>query len=357
MISGNILIFSQDPGGCKFLLPVIKEYLKRTDISMTRVMVHPLSEPYFIENNIAFIPLESQFSKFNISQSDWEEYLKTNNIQRIFCTTSSPYLDQSNCNLVVAARTLRIPTLGIMDHWKGLDRFGPDETLEFLPDYLCCIDKHIKEQLTAKTGRPDQIFEVGHPYLEQLWLKGKATHRKSKVVNILLVSQPNSKDRSFESCFSIPVNGHPVILDTVYEISHAMKVLERPFQIAFRPHPKERVFDNLPDGVTLQPAISWVDALRENDIFIGLDSMALLEAFLQGKHCISLAIDELQEISDSSIPFEFSWKVKGIKELSKAISFIFNENKQQKESFSFLKDSTQRTLSVVGEFVKNADEA
>lgn len=108
------------------MLPVVKELIAKRIAPDRVVLVHPLSQPLFGKENIPHQKLEDAIKTVPVSFATWEIYLKVHNVERVFCTTSSPYRDPSNAHLIAAARDAGIPALGIMDHWKGYDRFFED---------------------------------------------------------------------------------------------------------------------------------------------------------------------------------------------------------------------------------------
>ena len=92
------------------------------------------------------------------------------------------------------------------------------------------------------------------------------------------------------------------------------------FVVFYHPHPKEKTLATLPDGVILDKKRRWIDALKDADIIVGLDSMALIEAFFARKRCISLKLPELESISDMYCPFEFSVSVYSLEGLRETLS-------------------------------------
>jgi len=102
----------------------------------------------------------------------------------------------------------------------------------------------------------------------------------------------------------------------------------------------------------------WEQSIRENDIFLGFDSMALIEAYLAGKYCISLAFPEFQFLSENEIPLLFSRKVKELSELSSALENALIKVTKGKRSghrrHAVFMDSTKRTLALLDQFIKGA---
>src|SRR3989338_11639739 len=116
------LIFSQDVGGAKFLSPVIKNLIKMGPCDF-EVISHPLSEDAFDSMGIPYHRLADAVGPPPIKEASWADFTQEKMISHILCTTSSTYRDLSNSNLIRCANAMEIPCLGVMDHWKGFDRF------------------------------------------------------------------------------------------------------------------------------------------------------------------------------------------------------------------------------------------
>ncbi len=86
------------------MLPVVKELIAKRIAPDRVVLVHPLSQPLFGKENIPHQKLEDAIKTVPVSFATWEIYLKVHNVERVFCTTSSPYRDPSNAHLIAAAR-------------------------------------------------------------------------------------------------------------------------------------------------------------------------------------------------------------------------------------------------------------
>jgi len=352
----RFLVYAQDQGGGKFMSPVVNALSKTEKFSELIILVHPLSWIFFRKLGSSRLALADAVGSPPLSVATWEEYLKKQNINHVFCTTSSPYLDLTNCHLIVAAKKLGIPVMGILDHWKGLDRFFYRGEPAFLPDYICCIDEFCRGKL-EKLGIPaDRIYTVGHPYLEKICQKSWKGYRPSDKIRILLVSQPNTADQSFQGIFFCRRGKHRLIDEITCLATRVFP--GQSVQIGIRPHPKERIVEALPMDVEVDKNQEWDQSIRENDIFVGFDSMALVEAHLAGKYCISLALPEFQGLSDNSIPLLFSRKARELSELSSALEDAMRMVTAGKNSGdryrAIFADSTKRTLALLDQFFDGA---
>ena len=358
----KVLMYAQDVGGGRFMLPVVKELIAKRIAPDTGALVHPLSQPLFDKENIAHQKLEDAIKALPVAPETWKNYLEGHNVEQVFCTTSSPYRDLSNAHLIGAARDLGIPTLGIMDHWKGHDRFFKDGVLCWLPDHICCIDDFCMQMLRNVGFGADCVHVVGHPYLEQICKKSKAKKGTGDVIRILLVSQPVTFDRSFQGVFFRRFAESRFIDEIVgiiqdYRVRTGLRNPATRIRIGIRQHPKEKTMETLPEGIEIDRYAGWDDSLQEHDIFIGIDSMALVEAGLAGKQCITLDMPELCLLSDGSVPFAYARKtanLAGLADALKAAVAAVDAQGGNGNTFpEFLHDSTQRTLAVVERFFNN----
>ncbi len=308
---------------------MIAEFCSKKYFGKEQIIVHPLSAFFFDQQGVSHTLIDAVFDTVPVSVLSWGNYLAQNQIKKIFCTTSSPYLDMSNCNLILAAKQKNIETFGAMDHWKGIDRFFNQDSVDYMTDYLFCIDQTVKNNLIQVVDNPDRVFCIGHPNIEHV--SNKKFSDQGEKTNVLIVSQPNSVDLNFQSIFSVRMGDMRIIDAILAQIFQAFEKCRKKVNIIFRPHPKEKPFIQLPDEILLDENPDWNGALKKNDIFIGLDSMAMLEAHVAGKYCISLALKGSEQLSDVSIPFIFSKKIDDISLLSQTIE-NFIESPQQKDS-------------------------
>jgi hypothetical protein len=354
----RLLVYAQDQGGGRFMGPVIKALIQTREFPGLIILIHPLSGAFFHKLGIPHFALADAVGAPPLPVGTWEEFLKEKSINRVFCTTSSPYLDLTNCHLIVAAKKLGIPVMGIMDHWKGFDRFFSKGTIAFLPDHTCCIDEFCKRRFLDLGVPAYRIHTIGHPYLERICQQSWEGHISGDKIRILLISQPNTTDQSFKGIFFHPIGKYRLIDEIICLVARVFPGKGQGIQLKIRPHPKERLMEAMPIGVEIDENQEWNQSIRENDIFVGLDSMALIEAHLAGKYSISLLFPELQGLSDNSIPFAFSKNVKGLSELTSALEDaikIMTKGKRFETRFpAILEDSTKRTLAVLDEFIKGA---
>lgn len=359
LLNNRLLIYAQDQGGARFIKPVIKKLVQEQSPDIL-FLVHPLSEPLFRQSKLPYMSLNNSIGTPPISVDSWTAFLQSEHIERVFCTTSSPYLDLSNSHLILSAKQLCIPVMAVLDHWKGFGRFFNKNSLDFLPDHLCCIDKSTCQRLSEVIkGEVVRIYPVGHPHLEgicrQCW--GEIS---KECIRILLISQPKTLDRSFKGIFFAEIDGYRLIDRISGFISAIALGTEKRVEVRIRTHPKERFVESLPDGMEFDRYQDWTQSLKESNIFIGFDSMALVEASLAGKFCIKLAFPEFRIISDNSVPLSLGVEAGDFAELARALEngVAATENPRannHKRCEEFL-GSTSRTLAVLKRFLEMPDQ-
>ncbi len=356
MLQKKVLIFAQDQGGTRFVLPVLKAIIKTEIVKKLNIIVHPQSDPLFHSEGIPYIPLMNAIGAPPISESVWSNFICQHEIGGVFCTTSSPYLDLSNCNLILSAKDSGIPVMGIMDHWKGYDRFIKSGRPDYLPDRICCIDSFCKEELKKLGISENSIHSVGHPGLEKICSKNRRMPKPKGKIHVLLVSQPITTDRSFKSIFFYQAGEDRLIDKIVRLINRCFSVKGQDVQISIRPHPKERAMEKWPENITIDDNSNWEKAIKANDIFIGIDSMALIEAHLAGKFCITLDFPELRCFTEPCVPFSYSKQVYTFTDFHEAINSAlrlpWDKIEDELICRRILKDSMKRTLEIVEPFLR-----
>ena len=277
----------QDLGGVKFLTPIIN----RLDQENIEIFIHPISKDFFSKNS------SLDFYDYEVSsesaRSFWRRKVK--GYSHLITTTSSLHLDMSNATLIETAKEEGIACLSFLDHWKGFDRFFNEENQpNYLSDWLGVIDDESIQRLSSNGIKPKHIKSVGHPWIDQLLaLKGDIKNKQSE--KALIISQPDPSS-NFDSIF--------LREETLNSLMKLIEFLSRKgWSISYRAHPKER--NPLDIDIDLDNSDS-IDVFEKYDLFIGYDSMMLLEASSFGKIVLSCYGDINENISDQMIPFKYS---------------------------------------------------
>jgi hypothetical protein len=316
----NILVYAQDLGGAQNVALVARELAKEIEADMT-IIVHPLAKTVFDEFRLPFQLITQQGFNLPLGEKQARQFLDSGGFTHIFCGTSNQHYDPSNSNIIQGARQQGIRCFGLLEHWKGWDRFYNERgALAYVPDILGCIDAFSAAELEQMGVSRERLAIVGHPYLEWVYKQMEAgvfynQDRRRKVIG--LISQP-LVSRNFESMLNTPIESTSLI----ERIAKIFGELQSDFDFAvfYRPHPKERRLAAIPDGVILNEQQRWIDVLKDVDVVVGLDSMALIEAFFAGKKCISLKLPELEGISDMNCPFQFSVPVRSLEQFALVVA-------------------------------------
>jgi len=86
----KLLMYSQDVGGGRFILPVVKELIAKRIAPDTVVLVHLLLRTLFSKENIPHQKLEDAIKTVPVSFATWETYLKVHNVERVFVQPAYP---------------------------------------------------------------------------------------------------------------------------------------------------------------------------------------------------------------------------------------------------------------------------
>jgi len=223
----------------------------------------------------------------------------------IICGYDSAKTDRTGKFLRTVKKT--IPTIGLLDSWKGVDRFWyPNGELRPLTDLLIVPDENIRDYLKNK-GMPDKLLiALAHPYIEKLknTTLSKRKESNSKMRShfrlkddekvMLLLSEPlHSKTGGYISLLTKDVsNGQDIIqwLNNQY----GMK-----YKLAVRLHPLEET--TVPAEWLNISSIDFDDALALADKVSGLGSTSLAYAVAYGLdvRCLDKEIkDWIPESSD-----------------------------------------------------------
>jgi hypothetical protein len=333
-----ILLYFQDPGGANFLYPVLRKIKSEQNHDFKiKVLCHPLSEGIISDEYLE--PNYNFRLKYPVSIEVWQQFLKDNCVNKVVSTLSSNNFDKSNANLIIAAKILNIQTLGFIDHWKGFGRLlNKKSEPEFCPSWLGVIDRFSINEL-SKINIKSVMRAVGHPVLEMAYTK---KIQKKRFERILLVSQPDNRTKNFDSVFF-----------SKYKNTNLLETLENAIgnclprsEIYYRPHPKENL--KKLSNIAFRIDNSKKPELFENyDVFIGFDSMLLIEANLVGVESISVCFPEVLDIYKDKIPYRYASKVKNINDFENILNGKITSKKLKASLFE---NSSNRCLSLIKSF-------
>jgi hypothetical protein len=343
-ITKNILIYLQDVGGTNYLLPLLKVLNDGTNVELNTIyVVHPLSISTI--KNILAVSTNIESERYPISESRWSSILNNSKIDYVLSTLSANNYDNSNANLISQAKKENIPTIGFMDHWKGFERVLDEEgNQKYCPNWLGIIDNFSATKLKQYGINEPVVQVVGNPVLEASRIRVQKYARGKERKKVLIVSQPEIDNGSYDSVFSIK-NNNVRLIDS---LSDSLLKSDQNLKIFYRPHPKENSIGKLPDGILIDDS-NKEDLFQNYDIFVGLNSMLLFEAYLSGCYTVSLKLPIFKEIFQDNIPYSFALEVSSMEEVSTIFNRgVFNFSGVSREIFS---NSSEQCFAFINNFL------
>lgn len=332
---GKTLIYLQDPGGTNFIKLNLKELIRKFD---TIVVCHRLSSSILKSINIK---PEHEISSV-ADQDFWLEFFKNNNINKIICTLSSKYVDLSNCNLIKAAKKAKKYSLSFFDHWKGYERLFEGDSLEYITDEICVIDEFVKQKFINFGFSRTKLHKVGHPHLLSRLKNKNAETLNKENIKLCILSQPDTLSKSFESVFLTKNN------QFIRSLQNTIEREKLNIDLYIRRHPKENYLDS---EIMDDPLANWEDSLNFYDVFIGINSIALIEACLMGKKTFSIDQSNFN-VEDDALPYQIFASCKTVEDLLYQLSNEINHSKNEKNKFiTMLLDSDKKFNIVLENFL------
>ena len=287
---------------------------------MKRVLLHSseagmAAQIYAIRNLVKNKSLNLDFSILNDAKLLIKEPFcsLTKNHELFICGFDDLEKDISS-KFIAKASSMKVPSVGILDSWKGIDRFFKNEKLSRkLTDYVLVPDDSCKRYL-GKKGLERKIL-VFEDFAKKYFLK-----KLSKNTNFVTESKKKAKlseNNKIALILSEPIvtkKGTRSLIElieeqTKYEAKKFFdELIPNSFTKIFRFHPKEKINKNFytKNNLTIYEALSIAD------LVIGLSSTPLFYAASGGKKIISLE-NYLSEWmpEQSNIPAEIWESVKG----------------------------------------------
>ena len=181
-------------------------------------------------------------------------------------------------------------SFGILDAWKGLDRFWlKNGQIKKLPNFLIVPDKEIKRYL-SQNKLNTQILVAEHPiisYLKQksnFYIKKKMLSANKKVnldknkKNLIFISEPffNTKTKEFELMIE-----KRIVKSNESFSNHLKNRFSSEFNLIYKKHPIENDF--LPIGWIDGSILTFEETLFFSDLTIGIGSTFLIYSKLCNK--------------------------------------------------------------------------
>ena len=212
------------------------------------------------------------------------------------------------------ASSMKIPSLGILDSWKGIDRFFKKGKLSRkLTDYFLVPDDSCKKYL-EKRGFEKKIFvfkDFANTYFVDKLSKNTTfvteSKKKAKLNEnnkiALILSEPIISSKGTRSLIDLIEKQYKNKAECFFD-----ELIPKSFTKIFRFHPKEKIKRSF----FTKNNLTIFEALSIADLVIGLSSTPLFYAASGGKKIISLENYLPEWIPEqSNIPAEIWQSVKG----------------------------------------------
>lgn len=317
-------MYGQDVGGARALVPVVRD-LREDEQFTIKVFATSRAAAVFRRGGIQCdvvnpAPLSERAAREVIRKA----------APALFVSDAGHCRDPSSARLIAACRRMGIQTIGLLDHWKNLDRFGePDSRVDDqAPDVLGVMDP-VSKILLAQLGLPaHRLTVVGHPHLQEIYAArhrilsaGRRTELRRNLglpreaLVILCCSELLHVHGARETCngqclplFQTKLSGAR-LLDHLEGIAgRVSRNARRSCVVALRPHPFE-----MHGGGRQHSGIAWVlddrmcsdvEAVALADVVVGKSAMPLIQAYFLGKPVLSLQLPCLMRATP---PTRWGW--------------------------------------------------
>lgn len=360
-----LLVYAQDAGGARAILPVVKELISRGCYHI-HILTHRFAGNIFRREGMASIDL-GQVSMVPLNAQSANQLLVQLNPCGVFCGTSSQS-DPSNGELIRAAREAKVPCFALMDHWKGWDRFRSHRGVwDYLPTLLGVIDEVSRQQATKSGIPPSSICIVGHPHLEALFQAGPSMQgnlREKWRFNpddfvCTLFTQPIVEGEGERRTLHAFLAGEraKAMEGIIRALNESCSRRGLRLRMLIKPHPRE-IVENLRGeavGIQIVREEDSLDVALSSDLVIGIDSMSLYEAHIAGASVVGLRLDPFHR--ESSLPEEspaFFPVVRSNQEFSDFISNFEWEGRLQLPIYPLPKGAVTACCEALDNLVKSA---
>lgn len=334
MASIKIIFCSQDPGGCNYLIPVIKKAFSKPDKYNVLCFMSLFSKSILTQNNLSFVDTDG------LSDSEIKDKLISFSPDIIISSTSQGFSLEKKLIRFAKEEEINVPVITGIDYWSNywLRFINVDELKEeqYLPNKILVIDEFMEKEMLTEGFPAKKILIVGNPAWEiagnpageildtslntssdassdassdtsiarnKDHLNQRASGRKEnhESLKILFLSQPIKalNETKVHTIFGYDeFVALKDLLHTLAEIySEDKPFLLKSIYLKIKLHPKENFtkFDHLfreiivPKGIIIsQDSESDLDQLlADYPIIVGMNSAALFLASLKGKIVIS----------------------------------------------------------------------
>ena len=297
----KLLIFVEDPGAANFIVPLLKP-LEKIGCSLF-LYTDGAATKYLNSMNINTLSIDLNISDLLCSIKP-----------QLLMVGTSENPDTVGLKMIVAARDLKIPSIGVVDGPANAEyRFKGrgNSPLQYVTDWLFVPDKWTCESYISLGFPLEKIKICGHPYYDSIIERSAAYKSKSKI-ELRKKYFPNvSKDKSIviflteksdglnpeslkrSSKYTLTGRGKSDLRTEIImeEFIDTLKTIDQDLFLVVRLHPKENtsdyenyinVFDAVSHGEDPMPL------LFSADLIVGMSSSLLVEATILGLNTLSI---------------------------------------------------------------------
>ena len=272
----EVLLYAHDPGGANALSPLVGELKSRGH----GVVVYG-SGPA-----LDFLP---GARRCVVSARELIDEVSPD-----FLFTGTSAADAVEKDLRVCARTRKIPSVAVLDHWVNYgvrfshyttaesERYLVDRVFDRLPDYIVVMDQMAKTEMVKEGVSGEMIYVLGNPHFDVLnadfsslsvdSLRNELLAGAKKLV--VFASEPYTEDY-----------GQGYELEALRTV---LRILPKDVRLVVKPHPREQVDKFKGTGAFVLPrSVSALQAVKASDVVVSMTSMVLIEAMICGRKAVS----------------------------------------------------------------------
>ncbi len=282
------LLAFDDPGGGLVVSSLLKRLEKIKNINL-EIYSGKFSERFLNQNGITFNSLNSNIS---IAEAN---IIMDNTLPDILITATSGGNAEQELRNVAFERNIK--SVVILDFWKDYSRrwLYSSYPIWEMKEKVCVMDQLTKMEMIQEKFPEQNLFVTGHPYLENIFKKKQSLQNKdnSERNNFLFLSQP------LEIIGIKDYKVHPVEI-LIKAIKKFGICTGKKSTLIIKLHPSEKLsedLNNIVNSGTQNLQIGLADELeslnnliRDADIVIGYNTIAMFEARSLSKRTISLNV-------------------------------------------------------------------
>lgn len=285
----KVMLAFDDPGGGLAVSSLI-DRLNKEDVEL-KIFSGKLSERFLKEKKIKYNELGTY-----IDRIDAQKFIDEFKPELIITGTSGGNSEQQLRNI---AFEKKIKSIVILDFWKDYSRrwLYSEYDIDKTEDKIFVMDEPTKSEMIEENFPEEKLFVTGHPYLDYIF--NKTDYSEDADVNykefaktILYLSQP------FDIIGVKDYRTHPleILFNALARLSDRIK--ER-FIVNIKLHPSEKISEELKAIIKKTGNDNFVinlksenemtgDLIKESDIVIGYNTIAMFESRAMNKRTLSL---------------------------------------------------------------------